>query len=75
MLVNDYYTKQLKKLVGGKVTTPFIIEEGSEIFYGIDIKMPKGKIKYLVFLMDDEGNGPGSFQIGDLPKSADRELT
>lgn len=71
MSPNDFYTKQLKQLVGGKVTKPFIIEEGSETFYGIDIKMPNGEIKYLVFLMDDEGNGPGSFQIGVLPKKVD----
>jgi hypothetical protein len=71
MSTNDFYTKRLNQLIGGKVTTSFIIEEGSEIFYGIDIKMPNGEIKYLVFLSDDEANGPGSFQIGDLPKKVD----
>jgi hypothetical protein len=60
-----FYLDQLEKLVGATIVGTCI--EGSEEgdFFGITIKLPGGKIKHLILLSDDEGNGPGSFELVD----------
>ena len=59
----------MSSLIGGKITAltrsgptddPYDME-----FIGFIIKLPNGKSKSLVLLSDDEGNGPGSFEISD----------
>jgi len=65
----DFYLEQLRPLIGGKITAltrsgptddPYDME-----FIGFIIKLSNGKSKSLVLLSDDEGNGPGSFEISD----------
>lgn len=63
----DFYLKKLHPLVGGKITAlarsgpsddPFEDE-----FFGFEVTLPNGKKKTVILLADDEGNGPGSFDI------------
>ena len=61
---NEYYLTQLNKLVKGTITST--ITDGEDEFFGLEVKLPDGKRKTLWFLQDDEGNGPGSFEIGDI---------
>ena len=62
-----FYLDQLKPLVGGKITALARSGPGADPFedefFGFVIKMPDGKTKTLILLSDDEGNGPGSFEI------------
>ena len=60
----EYYTDRLKGLVGGEITgviasTP---SEFGDVFVGLIIGV-KDKSFRLWLLSDDEGNGPGSFDI------------
>lgn len=63
----NFYLKQLHPLVGGKITAlartgPH--EDASEDeFFGFVISLPDGTTRTLLLLADDEGNGPGSFEI------------
>lgn len=59
----DFYVKQLSQVVGGTITTVAVDNENE--FFGLAIAMPDGNRKVLWFLSDDEGNGPGSFDIED----------
>lgn len=61
----QFYLDQLKPLVEGKIVNLLRTGEddfGDE-FYGLTIRCKDGSIKHLIILRDDEGNGPGSFQI------------
>ena len=60
MDVTNFYTNQLKPLIGGKIKS---ILKTSDGFFGLLIVMPNGKEKDIYFLSDDEGNDPGSFII------------
>ena len=61
----DFYLKQLSQLLGGRITQ--LARSGKDEFgeevVGFVVTMPDGKQKTLLFLRDDEGNGPGSFEI------------
>ncbi len=63
----DFYLNQLKRLVGGKITA--LARTGppqgdfDQEFFGIVITLQNGKELTMTFLADDEGNGPGSFEI------------
>jgi len=58
---SKFYIKQLEQLVGGQVVG--CATDGSpEGFVGLVVKTKSGK-KIVWFLCDDEGNGPGSFDI------------
>lgn len=65
----NYYVKQLEQLVGGIVADVVWDEEeedgvfGVETYFGLEIVMPDGKRMIVWFYQDDEGNGPGSFEI------------
>lgn len=61
----DFYLKQLKQLVGGKITNLARsgASDGDDEFFGIVVTMPDGKQKTLLLLSDDEGNAPGSFEL------------
>jgi len=60
-----FYLDQLRPLVGGKIVRLAHSDEddrGDE-YFGIVVSVPgRGSIT-LVFLRDDKGNGPGSFEI------------
>jgi hypothetical protein len=62
-----FYLNQLRCLVGGRVTglaRTGPTENGfEEEFFGLVIILPDGSSKTLILLSDDEGNGPGSFEI------------
>jgi hypothetical protein len=61
-----FYLDQLRPLVGGKIIRLAICDDDEEEeYFGLVISMPNGKTKTLIFLRDDEGNGPGSFEIQD----------
>ena len=55
-----YYTDRLEKLVGGKIVGVVTDEE----FFGFVVQV-RNKRVVLWFLQDDEGNGPGSFELND----------
>lgn len=62
----DFHLDQLKPLVGGKITAlartgPEPDEEG---FFGFVVTLPNGQKRTVLFLSDEEGNAPGSFEIG-----------
>jgi hypothetical protein len=61
---NDYYTNVLNKFSGSVIEQAISDPEGE--FFGLKIKTPLGKHKIIWFLMDDEGNGPGSFEIQEV---------
>lgn len=60
-----FYLEQLAVLVGGKVTAAVRsgVDEFGDEFFGLKIMDKDGKPKVLWLLSDDEGNGPGSFEI------------
>lgn len=63
----DFYLKQLRPLVGGTITGLVRTGPGEEAFdeefYGLVVTLPDGRKRTLLLLSDDEGNGPGSFEI------------
>ena len=58
---NDFYTKQLQKLIDCTIVATVSDEEGE--FFGLLLDDPDGKKIALWLQSDDEGNGPGSFSI------------
>lgn len=67
--VTDLYLNRLHPLVGGTITglarsgpseSPF-----HEEFYGLVVTLPDGRTRTITLLSDDEGNGPGSFEISE----------
>ena len=64
-----FYLDKLKPLIGGRITA--LARSGptgdphEHEFFGFVIKLPNGKTKTLILLSDDEGNGPGSFELID----------
>lgn len=61
----QFYLDQLKPLVDGKIINLMRTGEDGfgEEFYGLSVRCKDGAIRHLIILSDDEGNGPGSFQI------------
>ena len=62
MGLSKFYIKQLEQLVGGRVVG--CAKDTQEGFLGLVVKTKAGK-RIVWFLCDDEGNGPGSFEIQD----------
>jgi hypothetical protein len=65
-LANDFYTKQLQRLVGQTVVATVSDAEGE--FFGLLLQDTKGRQTALWLQSDDEGNGPGSFSMEKHPK-------
>lgn len=68
MAAAEIYLEHLKPLVGGQITalgTTGEPDEEGNVFVGLEVTLPDGKVKTLTFLSDDEGNAPGSFLIAD----------
>ena len=61
----QFYLDQLKPLVGGviEVAVRTDVDEFGDEFFGLAIKCKDGAVRRLIILADDEGNGPGSFEI------------
>ena len=63
----DFHLQQLRPLLGGTITNLARtgVDEYGDEFFGLVITLPSGQKRTLIFLADDEGNGPGSFQLDD----------
>lgn len=63
----DFHLQQLRPLLGGTITNLARtgVDEYGDEFFGLVVTLPNGKKRTVIFLADDEGNGPGSFQIND----------
>lgn len=63
----DFSLQQLRPLIGGTITqlARTGVDEYGDEFFGIVVKLRGGKKKLVIFLADDEGNGPGRVQIQD----------
>ena len=63
----NFYLDQLSPLVGSKITALARTGQpeypGEDEFYGLVVTLPNGSKKTLLLLSDDEGNGPGSFEL------------
>jgi len=61
----QFYLDQLKPLVGGAIegTVRTDGDEFGDEFFGLAIRCKDGAVRRLIILSDDEGNGPGSFEI------------
>ncbi len=63
---NEYYTNILNKLSGSVIERAISDSEGE--FFGLQVKTPYGKHEIIWFLRDEEGNGPGAFNIQTIKK-------
>jgi hypothetical protein len=63
---NEYYTNILSKLSGSVIERAVTDKEGE--FFGLQVKTPLGNREIIWFLMDEEGNGPGAFEIQILKR-------
>ena len=64
----NFYLEKLAVLVGGTVTGAVrsgVDETLGDEYFGLKIMGKDGKAKVLWLLSDDEGNGPGSFEIAE----------
>ena len=64
----EFHLKQLEPLIGGTVVSlarSGVDPELGDEFFGLVIQLKNGQKKSLMLLSDDEGNGPGSFEIND----------
>lgn len=61
---NEYWTSTLEKLCGSVIERAISDKEGE--YFGLQIKTPLGSHKIIWFLRDEEGNGPGAFEIQTL---------
>jgi hypothetical protein len=62
----DFHLDQLKSLVGGTITALARTgaDAGEEEFFGLVVTLSDGKKRTVLFLSDEEGNAPGSFEMG-----------
>lgn len=58
----EFYCRRLAALTGGTITGPAATPDG---FVGLAVCGKDGKTRILWILQDDEGNGPGSFEIDE----------
>ena len=62
----DFYLQQLQPLVGAKIVGLARTDESDpDEYFGLVVELPNKQRKAIFFLRDDEGNGPGSFEIQD----------
>ena len=64
----NFYLEKLAVLAGGTVIGTVrsgVDETFGDEYFGLKIKGNDGKAKVLWLLSDDEGNGPGSFEIAE----------
>lgn len=65
----DFYLQQLQPFVGAKIVGLAHADGEYDEFFGFIVELPDKERKVIFFLRDDEGNGPGSFEIQDLDKA------
>lgn len=65
----SFYLNQLRPLVGGTISalarTGPHEDAAEDEFFGFVVTLPDGSTRTILLLSDDEGNGPGSFEILD----------
>lgn len=61
-----YHIDRLSQLKGCTISRPIVDESTDPAFFGLEIIPPSGERIALWFLQDDEGNGPGAFEIETL---------
>lgn len=65
----NFYLRQLRPLLGATITklvrTGTDQDDPADDLFGLLVTLPDGSSKTLLLLSDDEGNGPGSFEITD----------
>lgn len=62
----EFYLAQLRPLVGGTITNltrSGVDEVFGDEFFGLEVTQPTGEKFIVWFYADNEGNGPGSFEI------------
>lgn len=60
----SFYLDKLDVLVGGQIRSLVLsTSDDDEVFVGLRVSCRDGKQREIIFLRDDEGNGPGSFYI------------
>ena len=58
----DFYFEKLKPLVGRKIIG--LVQDPDGEFFGVTVEAGNNQsAQHVFFLQDDEGNGPGSFEI------------
>lgn len=67
MNATAFYLDRLQPLVDAKIThlVRTGVDEFGDEFFGLKLKCADGKSRTLILLRDDEGNGPGSFELID----------
>ncbi len=60
----DAHVNVLTQFVGGKIE--LIVHDSDKEYFGFRIHLKDGSRKNLIFLRDDEGNGPGGFEINNV---------
>lgn len=63
----NFYLNQLRPLVGGTISalarTGTNEDMSEDECFGMVVTLPDGTTRTIILLADDEGNGPGSFEI------------
>jgi hypothetical protein len=65
----DFYLQQLQPFVGATIVVLAHADGEHDEFFGFIVELPDKERKVIFFLRDDEGNGPGSFEIRDVDKA------
>ena len=65
----DFYLRQLQPLLGGTISalarTGTPDDAWEDEFFGLVVTLADGTTRTVLLLADDEGNGPGRFEILD----------
>lgn len=62
--MTTYHVNELKQFIGGKIE--LIAHDSEQEYFGFVICLKDGSRKNIIFLRDDEGNGPGGFEINNM---------
>lgn len=62
-----YHRKRMLELLDATVQKAIVSNEDGEIYCGLILHTKSGKQVQLVALRDPEGNGPGHFDIQEIP--------
>jgi hypothetical protein len=65
----DFYLEQLQPFVGATIVGLARADCEYDEFFGFIVELLNQERKVIFFLRDDEGNGPGSFEIQDVNKA------
>jgi len=65
----DFYLQQLQPFIGATIVGLARADGEHDEFFGFVVEFPNKDRQVIFFLRDDEGNGPGSFEIQDMNKT------